>query len=146
MAILATLALTALNPLEQFKKAQDAKRKSDLSQIQKALEGYYQDYHRYPQASIGNKIAPGGVEINWGQPWQPYIDVLPIDSKSAKNYAYSVDEVSIGQSYRLYASFDRTNDPTACTGGVNGACPSLPGGVTCGGICNYGVSSPNVSP
>ena len=147
LAILATIALTALTPLEQFKKAQDSRRKSDLSQIQKALEGYYQDYHRYPPAS-GNKIAPapGNTVINWGQSWQPYIDVLPSDPRSAKNYAYWVDEQSIGQAYRLYASFDRTNDPNACTGGVLGACPNLPSGVTCGGICNYGVSSPNVSP
>jgi prepilin-type N-terminal cleavage/methylation domain-containing protein len=145
LAILATIAFTALNPIEQFKKAQDSKRKSDLSQIQKALEGYYQDYHRYPPASA-NKIAPGNVAINWGQSWQPYIDVLPIDPKTAKNYAYWVDEPSIGQSYRLYASLDRTNDIYACTGGVGGACPNLPPGVTCGGICNYGISSPNVSP
>lgn len=144
LAILATVAFTALNPLEQFKKVQDSKRKSDLSQIQKALEGYYQDYHRYPPSS-GNKIAPGNVAINWGQAWQPYIDVLPIDPKAAKNYAYWVDESSVGQSYRLYASFDKINDPDLCvTGG--GACPNLPAGTTCGGICNYGVSSPNVSP
>ena len=81
----------------------------------------------------------------WGSSWKPYMDVIPIEADSSRNYAYWVDESADGQAYRLYASLDRgSKDESACFGG--NTCPNLPDGVSCGGICNYGVSSPNVSP
>ena len=43
LAILVSTVIAVINPLEQFNKAQDAKRKADLAQIQRALEVYYQD-------------------------------------------------------------------------------------------------------
>ena len=48
---------------EQFKKADDTKRKSDLAQIQRALEAYYQDFGMYPDdnnATSTYKIVVGG--------------------------------------------------------------------------------------
>lgn len=144
MAILASIAFITVNPTEQFKKAQDSKRKSDLSQIQRALESYYQDFGRYPQ-SLDNKIAPSGAAIEWGQSWQPYLDVVPIEPSRDRSYAYWVDEVSGGQAYRLYAALDRAaKDESSCAAGA--VCPNLPDGVTCVSVCNFGVASPNVSP
>jgi len=55
ISILATFVLTALNPMAQFEKAQDVKRKSDLAQIARALEVYYQDNGKYT-ASNSYKI------------------------------------------------------------------------------------------
>jgi len=147
--VLLSLAIAVLQPGEQFRKSRDAKRKADLGQIQRALETYYQDYGRYPMANANEEIVVPTDSTDptkeWGSPWRPYIDVLPIDSNASKNYAYWVDEAAGGQAYRLYASLDRGDkDEAACAGGA--ACPNLPQDVTCGGICNYGVSSPNVSP
>lgn len=144
MAIIASLSFSAINPVEQFKKAHDVRRKADLAQVQRSLEAYYQDAGRYPQ-SLTNRVAPGGNALNWGTTWKPYIDVLPVDPDGNKNYSYWSD--STGQTYRLYASLDRGGkDEKACN--VTGtACAGVQDGQSCGtGICNYGVTSPNVSP
>jgi type II secretion system protein G len=147
LAILAVAGLFALNPIAQFQKANDARRKADLSQIQKALETYYQDNGSYPiEVSLPYKIIVPGTPpttIEWGQSWSPYMNLVPADPASSKNYVY----YSTGQSYFLYASLDvGGTDPQACNkdGSV---CSKVPSGATCGGgICNFGVSSPNVSP
>jgi prepilin-type N-terminal cleavage/methylation domain-containing protein len=141
IAIMASAVIAVLNPLGQFQKSQDARRKSDLAQIQRGLEAYYQDYQSYPSA-VDGKIAPlpDGTAVNWGSSWQPYMNVIPVDPESSHSYAYTSD----GQSYRVYASLDRgSSDPQACNGGA--VCTNATG-LNCGGTCNYGVSSPNVSP
>jgi len=149
LAILASVTLAAVNPLEQYRKAQDSRRKSDLSQVQKALEAYYQDFERYPASSTGQIVVAndsGDPTKEWGSSWTPYLEVLPIDPNSLKQYSYWAD--TDGQTYRLYTSLDRgTKDPASCASGAQ--CNALPlQGVSCGtgATCNYGVTSPNVSP
>lgn len=153
LAILSSSVLVFLNPFEQFKKAEDAKRRSDLSQIQKSLESYYNDHARYPavDASTHQIYAQSSgqnpVIIDWGTSWSPYMTVLPKDPSYTKNYVYYAS--ADGQTYYIFASLDRgVNDPQACNKG--NACLSLPtlglSGTSCGATCNYGVSSPNVSP
>ncbi len=87
------------------------------------------------------------VALDWGSGWAPYIDTLPRDPSGNQTYVYVVS--SNGQSYWVYASLDRGGkDPKACN--TNGtACSNVPEGTTCGTAgeaCNYGISSPNVSP
>lgn len=150
IGILAVGTLFTLNPLTQIQKANDAKRKSDLAQIQKSLELFYQDRGRYPWVAINFPFqiaiySDGTGAIGWGNPWLPYIATLPKDPNSSKNYVYNAS--SDGQTYYLYASLDRgVNDPQVCNGGA--ACSSFPAGASCGAgaICNYGVSSTNVRP
>ena len=147
IGVMATGIIVVLNPLVQLQKAQDAKRKSDLSQIQKAVEQYYQDNGSYPPkfAATDYRIkALDGSVVNWGDPWLPYMANLPADPNSSKNYVYN--STSNGQTYYIYASLDRgANDPQVCNNGA--ACSSLPAGASCGtGTCSYGISSPNVSP
>lgn len=134
--------MVALNPADRIGQANDARRKSDLSQVQKALEMYYSDNESYPAGDSAINYEIDGND--WGGTgWQPYMGALPKDPNSTKKYVY----VSDGQSYYLYASLDRGgNDPQACNGG--NACSNVPSGVVCGettDVCNYGVSSPNVS-
>ncbi len=143
--------LTVLNPLEQFKKSNDVRRKSDLAQIQRALETYYQDHGSYPTNAsqctyeIKGSNGDGNDCIEWGRSWQPYMNVLPQDPNSAKSYVYYMPDTANGQTYYLYASLDRgAKDPQACNGGSK--CTNVPSGATCGDVCNFGVSSPNVSP
>lgn len=145
LSILAVGVLMVLNPVAQFQKANDARRKSDLAQIQRALETYYEDNGQYPLSSnflIDDKSQ--GV-IQWGASWQPYINILPKDPVAGKNYVY----YSTGQVYYIYASLDRGSDPDMCKNMTGNPlhCSSLPVGATCGsGSCDYGVSSPNVAP
>ena len=146
IGILAVGILVLLNPAAQFQKAADTQRKSDLAQIQKGLETYYIDHSRYPLSSSDYKIKcdSGACSYDWGSAWPPYIDVLPKDPTTTKWYIYYSD----GQTYRIYASLDRGGlDTQTCNLGAK--CTSAPNDKTCGtasDICNYGVSSPNVSP
>ena len=139
--------IAVINPSSQVAKANDARRKTDLAQIQRSLESYYQDNGRYPPSSpIDYKINPGG-KIEWGSSWQPYMNIVPRDPSGGRNYTYYAS--ANGQTYVLYASLERgTKDPDACQGAYG--CPNLGTfGIpqrACGQICNYGVSSSDVNP
>ncbi len=147
IGILAVVAMNVFDPVGQIQKAQDSTRKSDLAQVQMAFDKYHQDFGKYPDA-VDTKIknSNGESAADWGtSEWQPYMTILPKDPQSSKNYVYAVSKD--GQTYYLYASLDRgAKDPQVCNGG--GACSSLPVGASCGtgAVCNYGISSPNVSP
>lgn len=146
IALIATAAIVTLNPFSQFQKARDSRIKSDLSQIQKALEAYYQDKGSYPNSGSYKMLNSSGTTIDWGSSWQPYMNVLPKDPTLGNTYVYYS---SGGQIYYIYANLGRgAADPQACNSG--NACTSLSGNgipaTACGGTCNFGVSSPNVSP
>lgn len=145
IGILIVGALTVLDPSAQFQKASDAKRKGDLSQIQKALETYFQDNNKYPPSSQDFKIVKlNGATADWGSSFTPYMSLLPKDPKPQRNYVYY--SASPWQSYYLYASLERSNDPQLCNAG--NPCTNLPSGASCGAniTCNFGASSSNVSP
>ncbi len=142
LGVLITGVIVIINPLAQIEKAQDARRKSDLNQIQRALDLYYEDNGGYPPAGAGFTIN----NVSWGSSWTPYMGTLPKDPTSpTKTYIYNAS--ADGQAYWLYANVARgAQDPQACAGGDD--CPNVPGAQLCGGgsACNFGVSSPNVSP
>lgn len=148
IGIISTGLVIAINPLTSIQKAQDTKRKSDLSQLQKAIEQYYNDFGEYPaensEITYNYRIKRDADNtLDWGSTGWQYMGTLPKDPNSSKNYLYH----STGQAYYIYASLDRgANDPQACNGGD--PCGNVPESGTCGDriICNYGVSSPNVSP
>lgn len=146
-------AFFTLNPLEQLQKSRDAERKNDLAQVQRALETFYNDYGRYPENTSEYKIdedtTAGVSEVIWGDSWAPYITTLPKDPTSGRRYVYSSAD---SQSYRVYASLERgAKDSDACKpdGAVCDNAPptaTFPCGNTSNEVCNYGASSPNVSP
>lgn len=160
IGVLAGFILAVIDPIAQFKKANDGRRKADLAQIQRSLETYYQDNRQYPP-NPGMGTYPGtspcprnaykivdlaGLVVEWGSPFRPYMNLIPEDPDSSKKYVYIAD--CGGQAYWLYASLERGNDSQLCDLGsacvnvmANGAAPNA-----CGGICNYGVSSANTSP
>lgn len=144
LGILLVAVLTILNPVAQIEKANDSRRKSDLAEIQKALETYNQDNNgKYPSSSADYKIVYNSNTVSWGSKLlAPYMTTLPKDPVPTRNYVY----YSNGQSYWIYASLQRSNDPQLCN--VGNPCTNLPSGATCGtnATCNFGVSSPNTSP
>ena len=129
IGILAAGILTVLNPLTQLQKARDAGRKSDLSQIQRALEIYYNDNNSYPAA------------LTFGAPWTPYMVNVPQDPSADRTYAYALIDAN---TYRMYVSLERGgNDPQACTVIPCGNST----GLSCGSEdCNYGATSTNTIP
>lgn len=153
IALIATATIAVLNPFGQFNKAKDTRVKSDLSQVQKALESYYQDNNRYPANAtqctygISGNNGDGNDCIEWGRSWQPYMNVIPQDPTTSNRYVYYVSLNR--QSYYIYANLLRgAVDSSSCNSGA--ACTSLSAnGISsgaCGGTCNFGVTSPNVSP
>ncbi|OGH11411.1 MAG: hypothetical protein A3B38_01115 [Candidatus Levybacteria bacterium RIFCSPLOWO2_01_FULL_36_13] len=148
LGILSAAILATLDPFSQFQKGNDSRRKSDLSQIQKAIETYYQDKGSYP----GSSGSPNYCLREFASPFTtycgdssftPYMNVVPKDSNSANRYVYYAS--SDGQSYWIYASLDRGGkDPQACN--LGNQCANVPSGASCGGTCNYGVASTNAQP
>jgi len=70
IGLLSTLAVVALNNARM--KSRDAKRVSDIKQIQTALELYYNDANAYPSgATLGSSIATGGVTYMSAVPTNP---------------------------------------------------------------------------
>jgi len=117
LGILSTVGLLSFRISQA--KARDAQRKSDLEQVQRALEMYHNDYNDYPSA-IGGLI----MGILWGEEFKDakdtvYMKELPQDPKGT-DYCY---EYNIGPpvSYRLYAILENTQTlgyggPYSCGG------------------------------
>ncbi len=135
IVVIAILGLLSTIGLVSFRTAQikgrDAQRKNDLSQIQKALEMYYNDYSYYPTddyPASGSFIDAKGTL---------YMKEMPQDPKFG-SYPYSSD----GTFYLLYARLENSQDPCFESGLCNEDY-----GVTCGNEnCNYSVASPNRIP
>jgi len=115
LGIISTIGIAVLDPLTQIQKANDTRVKSDLSQIQKALEQYYEDNGKYPSIYSATdfrvKAADGSV-VGWGGPWHPYMNIVPKSPYSSSNYVYYSPEN--GQAYYLYANLVRKTDPNLC--------------------------------
>jgi len=164
ISLLAAAIMATMNPFEQFKKTNDAKRKSDLAQIQRALEAYYQDHGNYPRDNASQtkcNDGAGGYLIceeyevglyrvrTWGGSWSPYMNTLPKDPNSDQQYLYksSADQ----QQYWIFTSVERGNkdsqvckpNGSKCTNAPNPSFGSCGDGLI---VCNYGVSSPNTAP
>lgn len=145
LGILASIGLTSFQTSQM--KSRDAKRKSDLEQVQRALEMYYNDVGAYP-----NSTAPGGTigSFSWGVEFKDakdtvYMKELPKDPTGSTEYCYkSVVAPTPATSYQLYAKLENSQDPK-CLGGQS-MCTDPQG--TCAGqkIYNYGVASPNTTP
>lgn len=155
MAILAILSTAGVsNYVSSLKKGRDAQRKSDLGQLQRALELYSNDHQgQYPNGSSGQiagcpadsdtACAWGTGEFKASADGAVYMKKMVADPQSAKNYYY----VSDNRTYQLYALLENTNDlcfdnnPENCkTDGFTG--------INCAAnvLCNYGVASSNASP
>jgi type II secretory pathway pseudopilin PulG len=158
IGIMAAGIIVLIDPISQLQKANDSKRKSDLSQIKNALEIYYDDFGQYPVADtltsdyrLSPSINGTATTLDWGSTGWQYISTLPKDPSSGRNYIYYSDPLTNQQSYYLYASLERgAEDSQACNAGS--VCNNFPSTLVptpnCGAgvICNYGTSSPNVSP
>jgi len=131
VAILGILATVGLGSFQSSQmKSRDAQRKSDLSQIQKALEMYYNDKGRYRTATEG---LPTGEWSNAAG--TIYMKTVPTDPKGG-NYCYESD--NNGTYYKIYAKLENTKDPKIIT-------PSSSVCAVANGY-NYGVSSSNATP
>jgi general secretion pathway protein G len=101
VGVLSTAMIMIINPLQQFKKARDVERKSDLRQIQAALELYRSDNAAYPAA------LPNCDAAFTGTSGATYLQKLPCDPVSNIKYTYALN----GNTYTLVGCLENTNDP-----------------------------------
>ena len=97
IGLLSTLAVVALNNARM--KSRDAKRVSDIKQIQTALELYYNDANAYPSAVTGlGTIASGTVTYMSNVPTNP----APVnDGTCAADSTYAYNMGTNGTTYTL---------------------------------------------
>lgn len=146
LVVIAILGILAAIGIASFlgaqEKARDAKRKSDLDNIARALELYFNDYNEYPAGETDGRIRGCGTSgvaapCSWGGPMNRgsynYMLELPEDP-SGQRYFYR----RVGTNgYQLYALLENVDDGAVVTL-ANPVCktPST--------VCNYGISSSNV--
>lgn len=148
MAIIGILVATVAGNFQTSRlKGNDARRKSDLRQIQSALETYLNDTGLYPTASSGKIVgcSGGSGACAWGtDEWRDangtvYMAKIPGDVAAPTNqYFYVVS--STRKSYQLFARLQNDQDSQWVTYT----------GKQCGDsaerVCSYGVSSSNTTP
>lgn len=121
ISILATLAVSAYSNLQ--KNSRDAKRKSDLSIIQSALEQYRADQHNYP---VTGNVGIGTTSLTSPDGSRVYIKSLPSEPKLTPQYSYQAqpegctnEAGSYCTKYYLCANMeiaDNKNDAPDCDG------------------------------
>jgi prepilin-type N-terminal cleavage/methylation domain-containing protein len=130
LGVLATAVLLAINPLAQFAKARDARRKSELKQIHDALQRYYVLNGQYPPAGICAYGTNCYVFSTAGPNWIPALitsselKIVPVDPINhlgssgpwdQGNYAYAYGNVAAdGSTYDLFTQLENTSDPDRC--------------------------------
>jgi len=131
-------ALVIGNFITSLKKGRDTRRKSDLDQIQQALELYYEDNKHYP--ILASEFASDRLCYpNNDCTTKVYMEKVPKDPLTRESYGYETD--SSGSYYKLYANLENNLDQGP---GVNQTGYSEASTPICNpSPCKYGVSSPN---
>ena len=133
IGILATLLMANFIGVRQ--RARDAQRKSDIRQIQSALELYRSDIGSYP-ALLYSTNCPTSSSLTGGNPVNTYMQKIPCDPSGSSyynsgNYYYTS---SGGTTYTLGACLENTAD-------TQGAATS-PGGTGCSTAWYFTVNQP----
>ena len=112
IGLLSTLAVIALNNARQ--KSRDAKRVSDIKQLQSALELYYNDANGYPPEAANGEIegdclsydvdAGGGFETTCQDNGNTFMNIVPTNTgPGGMVYIYEVEDAAgvVNRSYSL---------------------------------------------
>lgn len=157
IAILGILSAMLLgNVFTSQRKARDLQRKSDIRQIGQALELYYQDFGNYPLVDLNGQILGCGDSgvgaCEWGESSLMqttadgqeiiYMALVPADPR-AGSYFYDTD--ADGSYYQLYTRLENEEDKDLMKIDGDNAFYT---DTDCGSslLCNYGLSSTNISP
>lgn len=161
MAILAIVTGSLLGSFTKSQaRARDAQRKSDLKQIQNALEAYANDHNgTYPKGDSNGNIlgCPADTETacDWGDDdgfrmsgGAVYMTRMVKDPRNTKYYYVSSDNTS----YQIYACLENDKDlcfdssPNCNELGFSASISNPCGQCWSNNLCNYGVSSANTTP
>ncbi len=116
IGILASIVLVGIGPVQR--QARDARRVSDLRQVQNALELYFSKNTEYPDAGSWGELT---TDLTTGA--NPIVKSLPQDPRSGQSYEYERD--ASGNGYILAAQLEDPN---------NGVLTGAPEGVSVNGL------------
>lgn len=124
ISLLSSVVLTSLNAARS--KGRDAKRLSDVSEIQKALALYYSDHGSYPIMSWGNSIPSGYWSTLTNALVPDYLPSMPkdptnqgTDNFSGYNYAYfAANYGGSGQWYMIVFRLENSPSPIESSDGT----------------------------
>lgn len=106
IGVLTSAMIIIINPVGHLQKSRDGVRKSDLRQIQAALELYRADQGSYPPtlrlATCGGALAEGAVT---------YMPKIPCDPLSPGTTSYAYTAGGSNFSYTIRACLEYANDP-----------------------------------
>lgn len=110
IAIIGLLSTVVLASLEAAReKARDARRLSDMKQLQLAFELFYDDNGQYPDDPVSTRV----VNLNTsGRDITPYINPIPTDPEhtGSNGYRYRHSDTNGQQSYTLLVRLEANND------------------------------------
>lgn len=131
ISLLFAFMLSFINPAMQLKKGRDGVRKSDLRQIQAALEMYRADIGSYP-AAVSNALNPncGTTSLGNASCMVIYLQKIPKDPKTDGNYIYKSE--SPGTNYCIRTCLENTNDQQKDTTNDYTPCQTYAYAATCG--------------
>lgn len=137
IAVLSTLGVNSFAASQM--KARDLIRKTDLANMAKPLEAYFNDHGEYPTATHGFIGGDDGEAIAWGEALVDangtvYVTQLPEDPRF-NQYFYQSD----GDQWALYALLENAHDPDIQPVYANTDCTDN------GDDCNFRVTSTNFS-
>lgn len=154
IAIISILTgLVGSNFIRSRVRARDTERRSNLKDIQTALELYLNDHGQYPCRTITQVGNSRIMNLQWGNdtfnneedghPETIYMAVLPGDpSMPGAQYYYEVNDSYT--KYRLYTWIENEEDADRVEGGYfNKICSEVNDGDEY--FCNYGISSTNTT-
>jgi len=129
IGVLSTLAVVSLNNARQ--KSRDAKRVSDVKQVQTALELYFADSNSYPAGSAltlggatAQALSGAGFSATGSATGTTYMGQVP-SNPSPGGASYSYTQTSSGVSYQIVFTLEgqtgglSTGQHTATPSGVN---------------------------
>ncbi len=135
IAIIGVLsALLLPNYMSARERSRDAQRKSDLKQIQKALEMYRQDKspQAFPTAAPSNRFGACGQSFSNGT--IIYLNQIPCDPLNTTPYYYLPNNTNL--TYELCSCLENVGDPDPTPA-------SICSGISCGSNQKkYGISQP----
>ena len=104
VSILLILLMLVLHNLQiQIMRSRDSQRKTDLHNIQKAFEEYFNDKQCYPYDAILTRCNDNDL--------QPYQQRVPCDPTTKEPYLYVPGAPTLCSGYRVCAKLEYTKDP-----------------------------------
>lgn len=137
IALLSTLAVVALNNARE--KSRDAKRVSDVKQIQTALELYYAEVGEYPTEATAVNLGEAGQttlssdgDFSDTASGNTYMGQVPTPPASALDDVYAYTSAD-GSTYSIDFELEGPTGSLQDTGdnGTDITCEANPSGVTC---------------